>query len=107
MCLPQVVESLPSSKRRKNRSRLVFDYDTFIDNHIKPLFRQRFPLVGDRHDYFSLDGVTAFYQFSFKRERVDMFQETESQSVVPFIERPDDPRGGSSEEQFTISHPPA
>ena len=59
-CL-QVVECLSSRERRKTGSRLVFDCDRVVNNHIEAVFRQWFPLVKNRHDYFSLDGMTAFH----------------------------------------------
>ena len=67
-----------------------------VNYDVQPLCRQWFPFVGNRHGYFSLDGMAAFNQLSFQRERVNVLQAAETKPVVNLVKRPNDCRRGSS-----------
>ena len=85
----EVVEKLPLCKRREHGGGLVFDDDLVVDDHIQADCRQGFAFVVDGDNIFTIYFVPASAKFPFERQRVDMFQETISESIVDMIERAD------------------
>ena len=85
---PQVIQSLSFGEKWKESCRLVLYNNFLVDDHVEAMIRERLSFVIDRDDHFPSNGVAAFHQLLFERQRIDVLKKPESETVVDVVKRP-------------------
>ena len=92
---PEVVECLAFRRRMKCVSRLDFDHNPLVHDHVDSLRRERVTLVEDGNGNFPTDKSTSFHQLAFERQRIHVLEKAEPKGEVNVKERADDVARGT------------
>ena len=90
ICCVQVIVHLAPGGFMEIQRGFRLDDDLSINDHIQPLNGQLLSLVHHPHAHFAGNIVSTGDELTLQRHYVDVLEESESESVVNLIERPDD-----------------